>query len=143
VYYTVAPLFCRSAKIEDKTMEVLQTNAQSSVAIRPAAEKLNIETGRKRTLDHSVEKTYTDVPDTPENRSKIDRAIDALDTLSSEGGRPNTRFTYNIHNETGTIQVKLYNYLTGEVIQEVPSSKLLEFAAHLEELSGLLVDEQA
>lgn len=124
-------------------MEVLQTNAQASVAVRPASEKISTEAGRKRSLEVRSEPTYTDVPDTPENRRRIDRAIEALDTLSNEGERSNTRFTYNIHNETGTIQVKLYNYLTGEVIQEVPSSKLLEFAAHLEELSGLLVDEQA
>ena len=85
---------------------------------------------------------HQDVADTPENRQNVQKAIDALDMFSSDKNT-NTRFQYAVHDETGTIQAKLYNYLTGEVVQEIPSSKLLEFASHMQEISGLLLNEQA
>ena len=85
---------------------------------------------------------HQDVADTPENRQNVQKAIDALDMFSSDKNT-NTRFQYAVHDETGTIQVKMSNYLTGEVVQEIPSSKLLEFASHMQEISGLLLNEQA
>jgi len=84
---------------------------------------------------------YGNVKDTPENRDLIENAIRALDIFQPH--HPNTRFQYQVHEETGTIQVALVNYLTGEVVQEVPSSKLLEYSSRMEELSGLVLEEQA
>jgi uncharacterized FlaG/YvyC family protein len=90
---------------------------------------------------HRTAKEYTDVPDTPENRRRIDRAIRTLDIFNPN--HPNTRFRYSVHSETGSIQVELYNYLTGEVVQKIPSNKLLDYAARIQELSGLLLEEHA
>lgn len=87
------------------------------------------------------EKSYENVPDTPENRHRIDRAIRALDIFNPN--HPNTRFRYSVHPDTGSIQVELYNYLTGEVMQKIPSNKLLDYAARIQELSGLLLEEHA
>ena len=84
---------------------------------------------------------YTDVTDTPDNRKAIESAIKALAIF--QPNHPNTRFQYQVHDETGHIQVALVNYLTGEVVEEVPSSKLLEYASRMEELSGLVLEEKA
>ena len=83
---------------------------------------------------------YSDVPDTPENRKAIESAIKALEIF--QPNHPTTRFQYQVH-DTGTIQVALVNYLTGEVVEEVPSSKLLDYASRMEELSGLVLEEKA
>ncbi|KAB2929445.1 MAG: flagellar protein FlaG [Leptonema illini] len=89
----------------------------------------------------SADRQYSNVPDTPENRHRIDRAIRALDIFNPN--HPNTRFRYSVHSDTGSIQVELYNYLTGEVMQKIPSNKLLDYAARIQELSGLLLEEHA
>jgi uncharacterized FlaG/YvyC family protein len=54
-----------------------------------------------------------------------------------------TRFQFKMHSESGRIQVALVNYMTGEVVEEIPSSKLLEFASTLEELTGLVMEKKA
>ena len=84
---------------------------------------------------------YHDVPATPENREKVEKAIRALSIYSKN--HPETRFQYNVHEESGAIQVQLLNYKTGEVIEEVPSSKLLEMSAQMEELTGLVLEKRA
>ncbi|MDH5655234.1 MAG: flagellar protein FlaG [Spirochaetia bacterium] len=87
------------------------------------------------------EPEYSNVIDTPNNRRAIESAIKALEIF--QPNHPNTRFQYQVHDETGHIQVALVNYLTGEVVEEVPSSKLLEYASRMEELSGLVLEEKA
>jgi len=82
-----------------------------------------------------------DVIDNPENRQRIEAAIRALDIFNPN--HPNTRFRYSVHSDSGRIQVELYNYLTGEVMQEIPSTKLLDYAAQVQELSGLVLEEHA
>lgn len=82
-----------------------------------------------------------DVISTPENNKKIQSAVQALNLFHED--RNHTRFQFKVHPEYGTLQVSLLNYLTGEVMQEVPSSKLLEFSARMREMSGLLLEKEA
>ncbi|MCE9597989.1 MAG: flagellar protein FlaG [Spirochaetia bacterium] len=82
-----------------------------------------------------------DVASTPENNKKIQSAVQALNLFHED--RNHTRFQFKVHPEYGTLQVSLLNYLTGEVMQEVPSSKLLEFSARMREMSGLLLEKEA
>lgn len=80
------------------------------------------------------------VHDTPENRNRIERALRALDIFNPN--HPNTRFRYAVH-DSGRIQVELYNYLTGEVVQSIPSKKVLEYADRMQELTGFVFEEHA
>ncbi len=89
----------------------------------------------------SKQSQYHDVADTPSNREKIQSAIKALEIFQPH--HPQTRFQYSVHENTGKIQVTLVNYITGEVVDAVPSSKLLDFAARMEELSGLILEKKA
>lgn len=54
---------------------------------------------------------------------------------------------YGIHFEMsddhGKIVIKVVNQESGELIRQIPSEEVLRIAAHLHEVSGLLVREQA
>ncbi|MFN3605428.1 MAG: flagellar protein FlaG [Leptonema sp. (in: bacteria)] len=45
----------------------------------------------------------------------------------------NIKFSYLVDEETGKIKVRVYNFRTGEVIQEVPSDQFLKFIQELKE----------
>ncbi|MGE5577905.1 MAG: flagellar protein FlaG [Syntrophothermus sp.] len=49
---------------------------------------------------------------------------------------------FSVHKETGDIMVRIINVETGKTIREVPPEKLLEMAAKLKEMVGLIVDEK-
>ena len=122
-------------------MDAIHVNGTTQLA-NPARAQQTLQSSRAELARKLNTGEHRDVPDTPENRRDVQKAIDALDMFASDK-KSNTRFQYTVHDESGMIQVKLYNYLTGEVVQEIPSSKLLEFASHMQELSGLLLNEQA
>lgn len=82
-----------------------------------------------------------DVSANPENLKRISAAVGALNAF--QGDQQHTRFQFKVHPEYGTVQVTLFNYLTGEVVQEVPSGKLLDFAHRMQAMSGLLLEEEA
>ena len=82
-----------------------------------------------------------DVNATPDNVAQIEKAVKILELF--EPHHPETRFQFQVHSETGKIQVRLVNKKTGEVVEEVPSSKLLDFNSKLEELTGLTLEKKA
>jgi uncharacterized FlaG/YvyC family protein len=86
---------------------------------------------------------YTDVADTPENRRRIESAVKALELVHPELTSADSRYQIRMHSESGKLQVALINTQTGEVMQEIPSSKLLEFSAAMSELGGLLFEKRA
>lgn len=56
---------------------------------------------------------------------------------------PEKTFEFSIHEETHTIMVKVLNKQTGELIREIPQEKLLDVAASLMELTGIIIDKKA
>lgn len=57
----------------------------------------------------------------------------------------NVQYTYlefSIHEDTKRIAVKVHDRETGEVIREIPPEKMLDIAAKLLEMAGILVDER-
>ena len=82
-----------------------------------------------------------DVDATPQNVEAVKTALEALEQIGNKNA--DTRFQFQVHDKTGKIQVQLVNYRTGEVVEEVPSKKLLDFATQLEELTGLVLEERA
>ncbi len=88
-----------------------------------------------------AEEQAQDAVATPENTQKIASSVQALNLFHDD--REHTRFQYRVHPEYGTLQVTLFNYMTGEIVQEIPSTKLLEFSKKMREMSGMLLEEQA
>lgn len=52
------------------------------------------------------------------------------------------RFHFKIHEATGRVMVQVIDQETGEVLNEIPPEKVLDLAARIRELVGLLVDEK-
>lgn len=82
-----------------------------------------------------------DVKATPENMEKVKMAVETLDIVLAR--QPETRFHFQVHNESGKIQVQLVNFNTGEVVEEIPSKKLLDFTSQLEQLTGIALEKHA
>ncbi|MEK3772574.1 flagellar protein FlaG [Paenibacillus sp. FSL R5-0887] len=55
---------------------------------------------------------------------------------------PEKTFEISIHEQTHAIMVKVFDKQSGDLIREIPSEKLLDVAANLMELSGIIVDER-
>jgi uncharacterized FlaG/YvyC family protein len=49
---------------------------------------------------------------------------------------------FSVHQASGHIMVTVTDETTGEVIREIPSSELLNLAAKLDEMVGILFDEK-
>ena len=48
-----------------------------------------------------------------------------------------------VHNKTGNLMVKVISKEDGKTIREIPPEELLNLAARMEELSGVLFDQNA
>ncbi|MBT2291621.1 flagellar protein FlaG [Paenibacillus albidus] len=55
---------------------------------------------------------------------------------------PEKTFEISIHEQTHAIMVKVFDKQSGDLIREIPPEKLLDVAASMMELSGLIVDEK-
>ncbi|MCM3128289.1 flagellar protein FlaG [Paenibacillus provencensis] len=56
---------------------------------------------------------------------------------------PEKKFEFSVHKETSTIMVKVFDKSTGDLIREIPREKLLDIAARMIDINGLLIDEKA
>jgi flagellar protein FlaG len=54
----------------------------------------------------------------------------------------NTHLKFNFHEKLGEYYVQVINDETSEVIREIPSKKIMDIAASINEMIGLLVDEK-
>ncbi len=92
----------------------------------------------RRGEEHS---SRSDVAATPENMERVKMAVETLDVVLAR--QPETRFHFQVHNDSGKIQVQLVNFRTGEVVEEIPSKKLLDFTSQLEQLTGIALEKHA
>jgi len=69
----------------------------------------------------------------------VDKAIDNLKKASDIFSR---RLSYQVDKETNRIIVKVIDTETDKVIKEIPPEQIVELAAKIREMIGLLVDEE-
>jgi len=55
----------------------------------------------------------------------------------------NVDLHFSIHQNSGDVIIALIDGTTGKVIREIPPSEILDLAARLEEMMGLLYDKKA
>jgi flagellar protein FlaG len=68
----------------------------------------------------------------------IDRIVDALRSYVESN---KTSLNISINEATGDIVVKVISDADGKVIREIPSEDVLQLAAKMEQLEGLMFDE--
>ena len=71
-----------------------------------------------------------------------DYLIDAIAKLKHAGDVFNRRLDFKVDKDTNRIIVKVIDTKTDKVIKEIPPEQLIELAAKIQELIGLLVDEE-
>ncbi|MEA3221860.1 MAG: flagellar protein FlaG [Thermodesulfobacteriota bacterium] len=54
----------------------------------------------------------------------------------------NVNLNFSVHEASGQVMVTISDKETGEVIREIPSSEILNLAAKLDEMVGLLFDQK-
>lgn len=55
---------------------------------------------------------------------------------------PQKSFEISMHEKTNTIMIKVLDKETGELVREVPPEKILDLAAKMMEITGLVIDEK-
>lgn len=72
-------------------------------------------------------------------KTNIDKAVE---NLRSAGDLFNKRLDFRVDEATNRIVVKVIDTRTDKVIKEIPPEQLLHLAAKIQEMVGLLVDEE-
>lgn len=67
----------------------------------------------------------------------------AINSINGAMEYINRGLRFSIHEETQRVMVKVVNVMTDEVIKELPPEAVLDTAARIREMIGLLVDERA
>ncbi|MHA7579385.1 flagellar biosynthesis protein FlaG [Chryseobacterium mucoviscidosis] len=70
-----------------------------------------------------------------ETINELNKAIEAI-----QG--PQKSFEISVHEETHAIMIKVLNKETGDLIREVPPEKILDLAARMMEITGIIIDKK-
>jgi flagellar protein FlaG len=71
------------------------------------------------------------------SREELDKKVEQMNQTAQIF---NKRMHFRIHEDTGRVMVKILNSDTGEVLAEIPSEKLLDMVARMEEMVGTIID---
>lgn len=75
----------------------------------------------------------------PEFTDIVNRVADAQKNLNIMHDK---NLNFSVHKASGQVMVTVTDETTGEVIREIPSSELLNLAAKLDEMVGILFDQR-
>ena len=74
-----------------------------------------------------------DLPDLEEMAADVQKNLNIMHNID---------LRFSVHKASGQIMVTVIDETTGEVIREIPSSELLNLAAKLDEMVGILFDQK-
>ncbi len=64
------------------------------------------------------------------------------DLLKQGGGNVNFQLNFSIDKDSKELVVKVINPATNEVIRQIPPQEILDLAASLQQMAGILIDKQ-
>ena len=71
------------------------------------------------------------------------RLTELLDDVQKELNKiPNVDLHFSLHSASGKIMVTVIDHATGETLRELPSSKILDMAARVDIMLGLIFDQK-
>ena len=81
------------------------------------------------------------IPSTKEEipREQVEKAIEKLNRLM---GIIDKRLEFSVHEKSKRVIVKVVDQTTGEVINEIPSKKILDMLSSFSDMVGLMVDKK-
>lgn len=82
----------------------------------------------------------------PENRKRAqatqEELQDTLDQLNSAVSAFHRSVRFNLHHDSGQVQVNVVNTDSGKVIREIPSNEMMDMAQRIHDFIGVLLDEK-
>jgi flagellar protein FlaG len=78
----------------------------------------------------------------PSRRQETAFVADAIEKLKKAGDIFNRRLEFKVDENTHRIVVKVIDTETDKVIKEIPPEQIIALAAKIQEMVGLLVDEE-
>ena len=115
-----------------------------SINPRQNAQRMNLENRERRTertenIREKVESLDKDQLSAEELRDdleeKIDDMNDIMETLDE-------KLSFKLHDKTERIMTRIIDIKTKEVIKEMPPEEMLDLAARIHEMVGLIIDEE-
>lgn len=74
-----------------------------------------------------------------EYRIKLDEKINEMNNITET---INENLSFKLHDDTERLMVQVINSQTKEVIKEMPPEEILDLAAKIHEMVGLIIDEK-
>lgn len=74
------------------------------------------------------------------NKEAVEETVDEINARLVKNDK---HLEYSFHDKTNTLVVKIIDTSSGEIVKEIPNTKLLEMAASVWERFGLIIDEKA
>ena len=110
-----------------------------TAAVANAARVAQKREGVSETVSKNADLTKTAA--VPEDVTQIEKAIQRIENFKLSN--QDTRFRFHVDDDSGKVRIHLVNSKTGEVIDEIPSKKLLEFANSLQDFIGFAIEKKA
>lgn len=120
-------------KIENDNQNNVQ-QASSANAVNDDKIRNSLATSEAVQQIHSVRKEGQTI-----SEKALQEAIDKVNKVMVGSQR---ELKYSVHEKTKEIIVKVINTDTGDVVREIPSEKILNLVARLQELVGIFVNEK-
>ena len=126
-----------------ETMSTEQTKAVKAVDISSTV--INSNLSEIKQDQEATSKIRQEKPETVKNfqevsEAKIESIAQAMDNYVRSIQRD---LKIRVHNDTGNIVVEVISGEDGKVIRQIPSENLLNLAAKMEEMTGILFNENA
>ena len=80
--------------------------------------------------------------DLSEKRNQEDMLIDRIQEMNESFKTTQTSLKFELHEKLNEYYVKIIDDTTKDVIREIPSKKMLDMYASMQEFMGLIVDDK-
>ena len=125
-------------------MDAIKAITSDIIKVPTSATRTDTSAESKKAIKqpNAVEKeentTKSSVAESAHNEEKIKRMADAMDSYVNSIQHD---LNIQVHDETGKIMIQVISRNTGKVIREIPPEKLLDLAAKMDEMTGVLFNE--
>jgi flagellar protein FlaG len=137
----VAAVFLRGVStvkvdgIEPPVLQRVQDQTRQKRVEQPQGERADLATRRRQQAAGQQQPGL-------EGRSNLEIIEDEVKRFNETAYLYNIGLRFSIHEETSRVVVQVYNREDNEVIRQIPPEKILNLVAQIQQMIGLLIDEE-
>lgn len=121
--------------IEPAALQRVQDQTRQKRVEQPREERADLATRRRQ-------QTVGQQHYRPEDRSHLEQLENEVERLNETADLFNIGLHFRIHEETNRLVVQVYDRKDNEVIRQIPPEKILNLVAQIQQMIGLLLDEE-